>query len=472
MALILSLRRQSRALAGSSWAAATAAGVARGPSQRRCFASNLAAGVQQTIKRDAALPNPDPRDDSPSAALVAEHSPYMVATYARPPPVFVQGEGSWLWDVENRRYLDFTAGIAVTALGHCDAEFARIVADQAATLVHASNLYYNPWTGALSKLLVDKTRELGGMHDAASVFVCNSGSEANEAAIKFARKVGKVLDPSGGKTDVVSFDGAFHGRTMGALSATHNPKYQKPFSPMVPGFRIGRYNDVAAINDTVTESTCGVIVEPIQGEGGVQTATPEFLVALARRCREVGAVLIYDEIQCGLSRTGDFWAHAGLPREAHPDILTSAKALGNGFPVGAVIVNDHVGSKIKVGDHGTTFGGNPMACRLAHYMVGRLADPKLARDVATKGDLFRKRFAALSDRFPGLVSEVRGRGLILGLQLTEDPAPIVKAARERGLLVITAGTNTLRFVPSLLVSEDEINQGVDILEEAIAATRP
>ena len=435
-------------------------------------AAASAAADARAAQRDAALPNPDPRDDSPSAALVAEHSPYMVATYARPPPVFVQGEGSWLWDVENRRYLDFTAGIAVTALGHCDAEFARIVADQAATLVHASNLYYNPWTGALSKLLVDKTRELGGMHDAASVFVCNSGSEANEAAIKFARKVGKVLDPSGGKTDVVSFDGAFHGRTMGALSATHNPKYQKPFSPMVPGFRIGRYNDVAAINDTVTESTCGVIVEPIQGEGGVQTATPEFLVALARRCREVGAVLIYDEIQCGLSRTGDFWAHAGLPREAHPDILTSAKALGNGFPVGAVIVNDHVGSKIKVGDHGTTFGGNPMACRLAHYMVGRLADPKLARDVATKGDLFRKRFATLSDRFPGLVSEVRGRGLILGLQLTEDPAPIVKAARERGLLVITAGTNTLRFVPSLLVSEDEINQGVDILEEAIAATRP
>jgi acetylornithine aminotransferase len=414
----------------------------------------------------------------------------MVATYARPPPVFVKGEGSYIWDIDNRKYLDFTAGIAVNALGHCDPEFTNLIAQQvshtgsilemrvsdlraqqAKTLVHASNLYYNPWTGALSKLLVEKTLESGGMHDATSVFICNSGSEANEAAIKFARKVGKILEPSGEKYEVVSFHNAFHGRTMGSLSATPNPKYQKPFSPMVPGFSYGTYNDVAAIRDLVTDKTCGVIVEPIQGEGGVQVASDEFLIALAKRCREVGAVLIYDEIQCGLSRTGTLWAHGRLPKEAHPDILTTAKALGNGFPIGATIVNNHVAEKIKVGDHGTTFGGNPLACRLAHYIVSRLADPALQQDVMAKNAVFVQGFKQLQAKYPDLVQEVRGRGLILGLQLTEDPTPIVTAARERGLLVITAGTNTLRFVPSLTITDREIQEGLEILDKAIQSTR-
>lgn len=309
------------------------------------------------------------------------------------------------------------------------------------------------------------------MHDAARVFVCNSGSEANEAALKFARKVGKTLDPSGAKMEIVSFANAFHGRTMGALSATHNPKYQKPFAPMVPGCKQGTLNDVAAINDLVTEATCAVIVEPIQGEGGVQAASDEFLVALAKRAREVGAVLIYDEIQCGMGRTGNLWAHGHLPKEAHPDVLTTAKALGNGFPVGAVLVNAHVADKIQVGDHGTTFGGNPLACRLAHYMVERLSDEKLLQDVLTKSQTFKEGFDKLKQKYPEVVVESRGKGLILGLQLNEDPAPIVKAARERGLLVITAGTNTLRFVPSLAITDEEIKTGLAILEEAFAATR-
>ncbi|KAH8714194.1 pyridoxal phosphate-dependent transferase [Ilyonectria robusta] len=419
----------------------------------------------------ASLPNADPSPGSRSAAIVEEHAPYMVATYARPPPVFVKGEGSWLWDVEDRKYLDFTAGIAVNGLGHCDPEFTRLLAEQAKELVHASNLYYNPWTGALSKLLVEKTLESGAMHNAASVFVCNSGSEANEAAIKFARKAGKIVDPSGDKYEIVSFQNGFHGRTMGSLSATPNPKYQKPFAPMVPGFKVGTYNDVAAINDLVTDKTCGVIVEPIQGEGGLIAATDEFLVALAKRCREVGAVLIYDEIQCGLSRTGTFWAHGNLPKEAHPDILTTAKALGNGFPIGAVIVTQDVSDKMKVGDHGTTFGGNPLASRLAHYIVGRLSDKSIKDDVLAKSKVFQERFTQLQAKYPDLVKETRGRGLILGLQLSEDPSPIIKAARERGLLIITAGTNVLRFVPSLTITDEEINKGLDILDASIAATR-
>lgn len=333
--------------------------------------------------------------------------------------------------------------------------------------MHTSNLYHNPWTGSLSKLLIEKTVQSGAMHNAESVFVCNSGSEANEAAIKFARKSGKVLDPSGTKHEVVSFYNSFHGRTMGSLSATPNPKYQKPFSPMLPGFKYGTYNNIEGINDLVTEKTCGVIVEPVQGEGGVIVATDEFLIALSKRCREVGAVLIYDEIQCGLSRTGTFWAHSSLPETAHPDIITTAKALGNGFPIGATIVSGDVSEKIVIGDHGTTFGGNALGSRLAHYIVSRLSDPKLQADVLVKGDIFRNHFKNLQAKYPELITEVRGKGLILGVQLTQDPTPIVTAARERGLLIITAGNSTLRFVPSLTISEAEIAEGIAILEEAI-----
>lgn len=307
------------------------------------------------------------------------------------------------------------------------------------------------------------------MQTASKVFICNSGSEANEAAIKFARKVGKKREPSGEQHEIVSFQNSFHGRTMGSLSATPNPKYQQPFSPMVPGFRYGTYNDIAGIKNLVTKKTCGVIIEPIQGEGGINVATSSFLQALRNRCNEVNAVLIYDEIQCGLSRTGQLWAHQTLPASAHPDILTTAKALGNGFPIGATVVSEDVANAIETGDHGTTFGGNPLACRLAHYIFTRLSEPSLQQAVLHKESVFRNGFQALRQRFPDLISEVRGRGLILGLQLTRDPAPIVTAARERGLLVITCGTNTLRFVPPLVITDEEIQDGLAILEEAIAA---
>ncbi|KAK4903210.1 acetylornithine aminotransferase [Elasticomyces elasticus] len=441
---------------------------------RRCYAStttatsNLPADVRQAIENEARLPNADPPADSSTTRLVQSQSPYMVPTYVRPPPMFEQGQGCYLWDVENRQYLDFTAGIAVNALGHCDPEMSKILYQQSQTLVHSSNLYHNPWTGALSQLLIEKTREAGGFN-AGKVFVCNSGSEANEAAIKFARKCGRTAQPDGSKHELVSFHNSFHGRTMGSLSATPNPKYQKPFAPMLPGFRYGTYNDIDSINDLVTEKTCGVIIEPIQGEGGVNVADPDFLLALRKRCTEVGAVLIYDEIQCGLGRTGKLWAHCDLPTEAHPDIVCTAKALGNGFPIGATLVTDEVSSKIVTGDHGTTFGGNPLGCRVAHYIVGRLSDPELQRGVLEKEARFREHMSKIQQRFPAVVKEVRGRGLILGMQLNADPTPIVTAARERGLLIITCGTNTLRFVPPLIISASEIDQGMRILEDAMVA---
>jgi acetylornithine aminotransferase len=347
-------------------------------------------------------------------------------------------------------------------------------------LIHASNLYHNPWTGALSKLLVESTVQSGAMRDASQVFVANSGTEANEAAIKFARKVGRTLEPSGAKHELVSFHNSFHGRTMGALSATPNPKYQTPFAPMVPGFKYGTYNDVEQLQTLITDNTCGVIVEPIQGEGGVNMATPEYLIALRQRCDEVGAVLIFDEIQCGLSRTGTFWAHghpAFTPKTggqpAHPDILTTAKALGNGIPIGATIVTGKVASAIKTGDHGTTFGGNPLASRVAYHIVERLRSSDLQNDVELRSSQFVAGFEALQEKYSDVISEIRGLGLILGVQLSEKyiskASDILTAARQRGLLVITAGEGCLRFVPPLTITEEQVRTALKILDEAMDA---
>ncbi|CAK7198014.1 acetylornithine aminotransferase [Sporothrix eucalyptigena] len=442
----------------------------------RTISSTSARRMAATPTQTAVLEREQVVEGLHSPEIVAKSDPYMVATYSRPAPVFERGAGTYLWDLEGKKYLDLTAGIAVNGLGHCDAEITRVLADQAGTLMHASNLYHNIWTGTLSRQLVEETQKSGGMayDPIKAVFIANSGSEANEAAIKFARKVGKARDPSGKKTDIVSFSGAFHGRTMGSLSATHNPKYQKPFAPMVPGFRCGTFNDAdpAVLEALVTPETCAVIVEPIQGEGGVNVGTEEFMVALARRCRDVGAVLIHDEIQCGLARTGGtLWAHAHLPKEAHPDIVTTAKALGNGFPIGATLVSGTVADAMKIGDHGTTFGGNPLACRVAYHVLARLSDPKLQADVVAKGAVFVRGLQQLREKYPDIISEIRGRGLILGAQLTCDPNPIIEEARNQGLLVISCGTNTLRFVPPLNISEAEIQEGLGLLDKAIAATR-
>ncbi|EEP81549.1 acetylornithine aminotransferase [Uncinocarpus reesii 1704] len=477
MALNLAARRAGR-VAFRQRAAVAVESFSQWRYASSASASNLPEDVKKQIYKDASLPNPDPGADSATAAFVNERAPYMVPTYVRPLPVMAKGEGCYLWDLENRRYLDLTAGIAVTSLGHSDPGVTKAINEQASTLLHASNLYHNNWTGGLSKLLVTQTLESGAMRGASQAFISNSGTEANEAAIKFARKVGHSLDPSGAKHEFVSFHNSFHGRTFGALSATPNPKYQAPFAPMLPGFKYGKYNDIEQLPTLVTEKTCGVIVEPIQGEGGVNTATPEFLTALRARCDEVGAILIFDEIQCGLSRTGSLWAHAHpslIPANgtepAHPDILTTAKALGNGFPIGATIISDVVGKHIKTGDHGTTFGGNPLACRVAHHVLTRLTSQELQATVLERSEVFVAGLKALQKKFPGVISEIRGRGLILGVQLAQQYSSrvgdIVTAARQRGLLVITAGEGCLRFVPPLVINEEQIQDGLLILEKAM-----
>ncbi|KAL9115151.1 MAG: hypothetical protein Q9227_000945 [Pyrenula ochraceoflavens] len=395
----------------------------------------------------------------------------MVPTYVRPPPVFTEGEGCYVWDMENRQYLDFMAGIAVNALGHADPELCNLISHQARTLIHASNLYHNPWTPALSHLLISTTREQVPGSPLNQVFISNSGSEANEAALKFARKVAHSRHgPSTEKRSVLSFYGSFHGRTYGSLSATPNPKYQAPFGPMLPGFHYGTYNDTDSLSSLITDSTCAVIVEPIQGEGGVQVATPEFLQALRHHCTRVGALLIFDEIQCGLSRTGKLWAHADSG--VHPDILTSAKALGNGIPIGATLVSgETVAPHIQTGDHGTTFGGSPFACRIAHHVFTRLSDPKLQSSIPPKSKIFSDFYNHITTKYPHIFTEYRGRGLMLGMQLADQhiskAAELVTAARERGLLIITAGNGAIRIVPPLVITEEEIRKGLGILEQAV-----
>jgi acetylornithine aminotransferase len=376
-----------------------------------------------------------------------------------------------MWDLENRQYLDFTAGIAVNSLGHSDARISRLIAHQAEMLIHASNLYHNAWTPALSKLLISETQRQSPGSPLSQVFVSNSGSEANEAALKFARKVAYSKNPESDQREILSFHGSFHGRTLGSLSATPNQKYQAPFGPMLPGFKYGVFNDIESLPNLITEKTCGVIVEPIQGEGGVNVATSEFLKSIREHCDRVGAMLIFDEIQCGLSRTGDLWAHTASG--VHPDILTTAKALGNGIPIGATLVSgESVAPHIKTGDHGTTFGGNPFACRVAHHVFERLAAEEMQEAVIEKSKIFTETYHSLSKKYPGVFSELRGRGLILGFQLSDKAkakAPeIITAARERGLLVITAGDGALRIVPPLVISDEEIKGGLNILDKAMA----
>ncbi|AOA64492.1 Acetylornithine aminotransferase, mitochondrial [Komagataella phaffii CBS 7435] len=397
--------------------------------------------------------------------FVKERENYTVTTYSRPNLVFEKGQGSYLWDIEGGKYIDFTAGIAVTALGHANPKIAEILYDQAKKVIHTSNLYHNLWTSELSKQLVEKTKESGGMKDASRVFLGNSGTEANEAALKFARKYGKSIAED--KIEFITFETSFHGRSMGALSVTPNKKYQAPFAPLIPGVKVAKPNDIHSVEKLISDKTCGVILEPIQGEGGVRPMEAKFLAKVRQLCDEHNALLIYDEIQCGLGRTGNLWAHCKLGEETHPDILTMAKALGNGYPIGATMITEKVESVLKVGDHGTTYGGNPLGARVGSYVLQQVSDKDFLSKVEQKSEIFKVKLSELQEKFPDLITDVRGDGLLLGIEFNIDPAPICAIAREKGLLIITAGGNVIRFVPALNIESKVIYEGLAILEEAV-----
>ncbi|KAJ1965377.1 acetylornithine aminotransferase [Dipsacomyces acuminosporus] len=422
----------------------------------------------------------------------SEADRFMLNTYARPPLVLSHGKGSYVYDTAGNEYIDFTAGIAVTALGHSHPDVAAAVADQATKLVHCSNLYHNEWAPKLAEKIVTATisaypQGTRGIYDKGKggprLFFTNSGTEANEGALKFARKYGKHIATSGTlgksasdalrgdpnlKCGLVSFTGAFHGRSMGALSVTANPKYQKPFTPLIPAVQTGKFNSTAELAAFVDERTCAVIVEPIQGEGGVHTANVEFLRALRRRCDQVGALLIYDEIQCGIGRTGKLWAHHLYPEDCSPDILTMAKPLANGVPIGAILVSDKVAEVVKVGDHGTTFGGNPLACRVGCTVFDIINSPEFLGSVTDTGKLLEEEIAKVIKPYLGTaVVEQRGVGLIRGIQFASDPSPLISIARDRGLLLVGAGGNTVRLVPPLNTKAEDVKKAAGIIGESI-----
>lgn len=396
--------------------------------------------------------------------IALEHD-YVLGVYGRAPFVLERGQGSTLVDTAGRAYIDCVAGIAVNALGYDDPGIKQAMNDALAHgLLHVSNLYHTEPHARLAELLCTTSF-------ADKVHFCNSGAEANEGAFKFARRYGRATGGAD-KVEILAFTNAFHGRTMGALAATPRPKYQDPFQPLMPGVRFATFNDLDDARAHMDEQVCAIIVEPIQGEGGVYAATPKFLAGLRRLADEYGALLVYDEIQCGVGRTGSLWAHQGYcTRETtgctctgacqfEPDIMTAAKPLAGGLPIGAILVRQKVAEVMQKGDHGSTFAGGPLVTTVAHHVMERIADPAFLQAVAAKGDLLRERLEELNSPH---VREVRGKGLMVGVELDIEAAAVVNKGYDAGLILVNAGPNVLRLVPPLVISEEEIGQMTDRL---------
>jgi len=382
----------------------------------------------------------------------------ILATYKRAPMEFVKGEGVELIDSDGKRYLDFASGIAVNALGYGDAGIAQVITDAVSTgLIHTSNLYRTSPGELLAAKLTDRSF-------ASSVFFCNSGAEANEGAFKFARRWARQVG-TGAKVEIVALRGSFHGRLFASLAATDRPSYRAPFRPLAGGVSICE-RDLADLETALDEETvAAVIVEPIQGEGGVRVLDPEFLQGLRKLTAKREIALIFDEIQCGLGRTGHLFAYENSG--VVPDMLTLAKPLAGGLPMGAVLVSEEIGATIKPGDHGTTFGGGPLVAAVASYVFDRLSDPSLLKAVRENGAWLGEQLDAIARR-SGKVRAIRGTGFIWGLDVVDSANDIVKRGWEEGLLALTAGEHTLRLLPPLIMDRDDLARGVAILEKIIS----
>lgn len=388
-------------------------------------------------------------------------SQHVLQTYRRLPVVFERGEGMRLFDDRGRAYLDFVSGIGVASLGHAHPALARALADQAATLAHTSNLYFHPLQGELASRL----SALTGLERA---FFCNSGTEAVEACLKFARRHWFTRGETG-RTKYVAFSHAFHGRTMGSLSVTWDEHYRAPFAPLVPGVVFAPADDPSALEALVDTTTAAIIVEPVQGEGGVRPIAPALAAAITAACRRTGALLIADEVQSGCGRTGAFLASPALGLS--PDLIALGKALGAGFPVGATMVSATVAPSISAGDHGTTYGGNLLACRAALTFLDAL-DGGLLASMSRVAAHLMSRLRDLAVRHPAVVREVRGAGFIAGLDCADDAAPFVNAALERGLLVNRTATTVIRLLPPYIATEAEVNEAAEILDRVFAEGGP
>ncbi len=383
----------------------------------------------------------------------------LMPNYRRAPVAFREGRGMRLWDLEGKEYLDFLAGIAVDVLGHCHPRHVAAIHAQAARLIHVSNLFQVAEQAELGRLLVEVTGIPGGQ-----ALFCNSGAEACEGAIKLARKAGRARQ---GRNvfEIIVASRSFHGRTMGALSATTNPKYQEGFEPLVPGFVEVPFNDLGAVERAITPRTAAVLMEPVQGEGGIYPASDEFLIGLRRLCDDRGLLLVLDEIQCGFGRTGRWFAyqHAGVT----PDVVTLAKGLGGGVPIGALVARRAVAEAFQPGTHGTTFGGNPLACAAAIAVVQTIQDENLVARASEMGDYLMARLRDLTKTAPA-ITEVRGRGLMVAAELTVPSDQVVAACLARGLLVNNVRPTAVRMVPPLIVGRAEIDEMITIFGAALS----
>ena len=395
-----------------------------------------------------------------------------------------RGEGVWLEDAEGRRYLDFTGGIAVNALGYGREDLADIACRQMKKLVHISNLYITePALELANKMLTQGVHKAGATGEAdgssagsefRAVQFLNSGSEANETALKYARLYAHRKRGEG-HHKLLSFTDSFHGRTMGALSVTPNAKYQTPFLPLIPGAEVGEYNNVAALEKILDDSFAGVIVEVIQGEGGLAGMTPEFAAALNRLCRKHDVILIADEVQTGLSRTGSFYASSGIGLE--PDMITLAKPLAAGLPLAAVLIPEKINSLLHVGEHGTTFGGGPVTTAVASKVWDILSDPQFIARIRDRGEYLAGKLRTLTEKY-SFLGGIRGRGLLIGVEVLQeklagesDPAGVMPALlnafREEGLLILRSGANILRIAPPLIIEPEEIDTGITIMSRVL-----
>ena len=379
----------------------------------------------------------------------------VLPTYNRAPLSFVKGEGSWLIEKDGTRYLDLGSGIAVNALGHANPALVATLTEQAGKLWHVSNVYQIPEQQRLADLLTENTF-------ADTVFVTNSGTETAELAIKMARKY--WYDKGTPRAEILTFEGAFHGRSTGAIAAAGSEKMVKGFGPLMPGFRQLPFGDIDALEDAISDQTCAVMLEPIQGEGGIRPFSDDQLRRIRALCDETGALLIFDEVQCGMGRTGRLFAHewAGVT----PDIMMVAKGIGGGFPIGAVLATETAASGMGAGSHGSTYGGNPLGCAVAAKVVEIIADPEFLAEVNRKGALLRQKLEGLVAAHPSVFEAVRGQGLMLGLKCKVAPGDVVKAGYDAHVLTVAAADNTLRLLPPLTITEEEIGEALRRLDTA------
>ncbi|MCS6864547.1 MAG: aspartate aminotransferase family protein [Gemmataceae bacterium] len=393
-----------------------------------------------------------------SEQIIALAQRYLIGNYTRYPVCLVRGSGSWVWDAEGHRYLDFFPGWGCGLIGHCPPRVVQAVQEQVATLIHVPNTWYTEPQVLLAKELGDRTG-FGGRS-----FFCNSGTEANEAAIKLARLNGKPK----GKYKVVTLTGSFHGRTMGALTATAQPKYHAGVEPMLPGFNYATYGDLDAVAKAIDSETCAILLEPIQGEGGINIPPPGFLEGIRELCDKHGLLMILDEVQTGMGRTGKWYAYQNWNIE--PDIVTLAKALAGGVAMGGLVAKPEVAEKLKPGTHAATFGGNPIAARAALATIETIEQEGLLERAIHIGSTFQHRFTELQHSCP-IIAAVRVRGAMIGLELKIEGTPIVQECLRRGLLINCTQQTVLRLLPALNITDEEIEHGCNILADVLRNVR-